>query len=141
MGSHFETETAVDFDEAIKKLSESPLVKVEDPLRVFLYGHKRIVSFDGRSYTQAGWSPRIDPDEPSPVSFKTTAEMQAYVGPKRIWFFKCSSASGSPADRQAARLFMVSIGTVLGVRVMTEYNEPVEDAEAWSVEYEFGEAV
>jgi hypothetical protein len=130
MGSEFYTDKVVDFDEALKKLSEATTVVLMEPQhRPFLFGHKCVQSLDGLYHTCAGWAPVV-PGQ----SFPTNVEVENFTGPKRIWFYKCQGV-----DRQAARRFMVSIGTVLGVEIVTEYGgEPLSDPYAGTVEYEFG---
>ena len=146
--STFEFQPSMLFDEAIALLDVSRLVKIvrvlekygrgKDEYGVFpfdgerfrehsfLYGHVRIESLDGLYFTNAGRKNKW---------LETTSEGFKDTDPRAsIWFHKCYGR-----DREGARRFLVSLGKICRRRVVTEdWQEPLTNPYAWSVQYTLG---
>jgi hypothetical protein len=120
MGAHFTIATR--FDVAIRKLQRSKHVHVRRYDRPFLYDHWEISSQDGAFFTHAGRNSSL---------VETLSNEQRQTDPNAtVYLHKCG---GLP--REGARWFLEMIGDIVGTPVLTEYNEPVSNRNAWSVTY------
>ena len=136
MSTEFGTYPFIHFDEAIAKLKaasdrlivESWETAPDQSPRKFLFGQHRVDSLDRKFSTLAGRT------SPHWQMHPTLSDEERHRDPLAgIFFFK---VAGGP--RNDARKFLLTIGEILGVQIMHEWNWPIADLYDAGTRYHLG---